>query len=74
MITISQAYRFLLLIILAVFALHANIAEANPTPNYIESEVRDYHLPDLFLVPNQKKSSFQILLGEICTPSSIQTP
>lgn len=55
MITISRACHFLLLIILVVFALHANIAEANPTPNYIESEVRDYHLPDLFLVPNQKK-------------------
>jgi uncharacterized protein Usg len=60
MIITAQAHFFLKIhffscVLPVVFALQSNIIEAQPTPNYIESEVRDYHLPDLFLVPNQKK-------------------
>ena len=63
MISINRSPRFLsiqfsLFTILFFFVPQANTAKAQSKPNYDESEIRDYYLPDLFLVPNQKKSFF----------------
>ena len=70
MISITRSPRFLsihffLFTILVLFAPQANTAKAQSKPNYTESKIRDYYLPDIFLVPNQKKvfSSLLELLG-----------
>lgn len=73
MISINRSPRFLsiqfsLFTILVFFVPQVNTAKAQSKPNYDESEIRDYYLPDLFLVPNQKKVFSRLYWEEFARP------